>query len=114
MAHTMSSKRKALSSSTNAPGKGHENVHKCSNQLCQHTLAHMRHLKTHLAKTKACTDALFRTVNTDDGSLDVPSDHKVIDNNFELNHDLDEEATMPWDCLQPWYSTGSEEASSSK
>jgi hypothetical protein len=66
----------------------------------------------HLAKTKACTDAQFRTMNTDEGSLDVPSDHEVIDKNFEVDHDLDEEAAMPSDYLQPWDST-SEEASSS-
>jgi hypothetical protein len=72
----------------------------------------MQHLKIHLAKIKACTNAQFRMVNTDDGSLNVPSDHEVIDNTFELDHALDEEATMFWDCLQPWDRT-SEEASSS-
>jgi hypothetical protein len=108
----MSLKCKAPSSSTDIPGKGYKNVHKCPNQLCQHTFAQERNVKIHLAKTKPCTDALFRTGNTNDGSLDVPSDHNANDTNFEPDNDFDETATMPWLSLQPWGST-SEEASNS-
>jgi hypothetical protein len=54
----------------------------------------------------------FWTGNTEDGSLEVPSDHDANDTNFEPDDDVDETATMPWLALQPWDST-SEEASSS-
>jgi hypothetical protein len=75
VAHTMLSQCKASSSSTNAPVEGHEEEHKCPNQLCQCQFVGIWHLKIHLAKTKACTDALFWMVNNHDGSLDVSSDH---------------------------------------
>ncbi len=108
----MSTKRKSPSSCTNGPSTGQQNAHTCPNPLCQQTFAQDRNLKIHLAKTKACTDALFRKGKTVVGSLDESFDLDTNDTNFEPNDDVDEMAIMPWATLQPWDST-SEEASSS-
>jgi hypothetical protein len=78
------------------------------NPLCKCQFVGSQHLTIHLAKTKACTDALFRMANNHEGShLDVPPDNdkqggnEPIDTNFKPDHDVDDDATMPWECLQP-------------
>jgi hypothetical protein len=108
----MSSKRKAPASYSNGHRTNQQNAHTCPNPLCQRTFAQDRNLRIHLAKTNACTDALFRKGKTVVGSLDVSFDLDTNNTNFEPNEDVDETAITPWATLEPWDST-SEEASSS-
>jgi hypothetical protein len=96
LAHIMSSKCKAPSSSNNAPKGGKQEPHDCPNPLCNCQFVGSCHLKIHLSKTKAYTDALFGIANNNEGILDVLPDNneqggnEPIDTNFEPVNDADD------------------------
>jgi hypothetical protein len=103
--------------SNTASKAGKQESHKCPRPLCQRLFLAALHLKIHLSKSTACTNALHFTGDIKVSAANVAHHQDFLEvdeesaTGCELNFD-NEDVKQPWECVvQPWDSTNEEDSS---